>query len=81
MVLIYFRMLHTLSSGRVGSKWAAGQWARGALDKQWTPLIQRTLDDRQDPWLRVHRPADWETITATWAFVDDALLRAKTTPP
>ena len=81
VVLAYCRMLHTLSTGRVGSKLAAGHWALGAVDRQWAPLIQRALDDRPDPWLRVHRPADRTAIADTWAFVDSALQRAEMTPP
>lgn len=81
VVLSYCRMLHTLNSGRVGSKRAAGQWALGALDRRWAPLIQRALDDRPDPWLRVHRPADVAAIAATWALVDYALHQAETAPP
>lgn len=81
VVLSYCRMLHTLSSGRVGSKRAAGLWALGALDKQCAPLIQQALDDRPHPWLRVHRSADPEAVMATWAFVDYALLQANTTSP
>jgi hypothetical protein len=81
VVLSYCRMLHTLSTGRVGSKLAAGQWALRALDSRWSPLIQRALDDRPDPWQRVHRSADPTLITDTWTFIDYALQRAETTQP
>jgi hypothetical protein len=81
VVLSYCRMLHTLSTGRVGSKLAAGQWALGALDRRWAPLIQRALDDRPDPWLRVYRPADRDIIAETLEFVDYALKRVEPTPP
>jgi hypothetical protein len=80
VVLSNCRMLHTLSSGRVGSKRAAGRWALGALDRRWASLIQRALDDRPDPWLRVHRPADRAAIAETWAFVDYALQQAEMIP-
>jgi hypothetical protein len=79
VVLSYCRMLHTLNTGRVGSKLAAGQWALGALDSDWAPLIQCALDDRPDPWLRVHRPADRALVADTWRFVDYALAYAETT--
>jgi hypothetical protein len=78
VVLSYCRMLHTLHTGRVGSKLAAGQWALVALDSEWAPLIQRALDDRPDPWLRVHRPADRALVADTWRLVDYALIYAET---
>lgn len=78
VVLAYCRMLHTLHTGRVGSKLAAGKWALGALDPEWVPLIQRALDDRPDPWLRVHRPADRTLVADTWKFVHYALTYAET---
>jgi predicted nucleotidyltransferase len=78
VVLSYCRMLHTLYTSRVGSKLAAGRWALGALDSQWAPLIQHALDDRPDPWQRVHRPADPAVVADTWRFVDYALTYAET---
>jgi predicted nucleotidyltransferase len=73
VVLAYCRALHTLDSGIVTSKRAAGQWALGALDPDWTRLIQRALDDRPDPWRRVHQMADPEAVQRTWSFIDYAL--------
>ena len=81
VVLSYCRMLHTLSIGRVGSKLAAGQWALRTLDSRWAPLVQRGLDDRPDPWQRVHRSADPTLITDTWTFIDYALRRAEAVHP
>lgn len=78
VVLTYCRILHTLATGRIGSKRAAGIWALRALDSRWTPLIQRALDDRPEPWLRVHRPADLALVAATWNFIDYALRHAET---
>jgi hypothetical protein len=69
LVLSYCRMLHTLATGRVSSKRAAGEWALGALDPEWTRLIQGALDDRPDPWGRVYQPADPELAERTLAFV------------
>jgi hypothetical protein len=37
------RMLHTLETGEVVSKQAAGRWALTALDERWRPLIERAL--------------------------------------
>jgi hypothetical protein len=76
LVLSFCRMLHTLESGRVASKRRAGEWALGALDPQWASLIRQALDDRPDPWLRVHEPADPEAIVHTLAFVDYAVEQA-----
>jgi predicted nucleotidyltransferase len=76
MVLSYCRMLQTLDSGRVTSKREGGEWALGALDPEWTSLIQDALDDRPDPWARVYQPADAETADRTLAFIDYALAEA-----
>ena len=73
VVLSYCRMLHTIAVGRVTSKPAAGAWAIGALDPTWSGLIQLALDDRPDPWERVHQSADPEAVARTVAFVDYAL--------
>jgi hypothetical protein len=78
LVLSYCRLLYTLRSGTVTSKGAAAEWALGALDTQWASLVQRALDDRPDPWLRVHEPADPEAIDRTLAFIDYALNEAVT---
>ncbi|MGH3103476.1 MAG: aminoglycoside adenylyltransferase domain-containing protein [Gaiellaceae bacterium] len=76
LVLSFCRILHTLNSGRVTSKREAGEWALGALDAGWASLVQRALDDRADPWLRVHQPAGAEAVDRTLAFVDYALGEA-----
>jgi hypothetical protein len=72
LVLTFCRMLHALASGRVASKKASGTWALEALDAEWTPLVQRALDDRPDPWGRVHRPADPAVAERTLAFAEYA---------
>lgn len=76
LILSYCRMLHTLSVGRVASKREAGEWALGALDPEWTSLIQRAMADRPDPWLRVHEPADRQAVGRTLTFIDYALYEA-----
>jgi hypothetical protein len=73
LVLSFCRMLHTLRSGKVVSKREAGTWALTTLDPGWRELIQRALDDRPDPWDRVHQPADSEAADRTLAFIDYAL--------
>lgn len=78
VVLSYCRMLHTPETGAVHSKKVSGEWALGALDPRWRPLIQRALDDRPDPWGRVHQPAPAEAIDATLAFADYAVAEIRT---
>jgi len=69
------RMLHTLDCGRVTSKRAACEWALDALDGTWRDLVQRALDDRADPWVRVHQPADEDLAGRTLAFARWALAQ------
>ena len=69
-------MLHTLSSGRVASKKEGAERALGALDAEWSSLIQGALDDRPNPWERVQVRADPEAVALTVAFVDYALAAA-----
>jgi predicted nucleotidyltransferase len=76
LVLMFCRMLHSLESGRVVSKRAAGEWALGSLDPAWQDLIQRALDDRPDPWERTARPAEPALAERTLAFADYAARRA-----
>ena len=76
VVLSYCRMLHTLSSGKVASKKEGGQWAIRKLDPKWSGLIQAALDDRPNPWDRVHLRADSDAVDRTVAFVDYALITA-----
>lgn len=76
LVLTFCRLLHTLATGTVASKREAGKWALGSLDGKWAELIQRALDDRPDPWLRVHQPADAEDIARTLVFVEYATAQS-----
>jgi hypothetical protein len=64
------RMLHTLEVGRVTSKQEALRWAKATLDVEWSDLIQGALDDRPEPWVRVHQPARLGTVDRTWAFIE-----------
>jgi hypothetical protein len=68
-VLSYCRMLHTLQTGKVYSKPAGARWAKGALDKRWAGLIQRALDERPDPGLKVRQKADPEDLKSTAEFI------------
>jgi len=77
LVLTFCRILHTLHAGVVASKREAGEWARDALDRKWTAVIQRALDDRPDPWARYYQPAEPEVEARTLEFVDYASNHAR----
>ena len=76
-VLAYCRILHTLATGTVGSKRAAGEWSIGHLDRRWAPLIRQALADRADPWERLHQPARPGSVGPTHGFVRYALQAAR----
>jgi predicted nucleotidyltransferase len=78
LVLTFCRILHTLAEGHVGSKRVAGEWALRALDSEWSPLIRQALDDRPEPWKRVHQPARREVIDRTLEFAAYASRKAAT---
>lgn len=71
-VLSHARILHTLVIGEVSSKRVAGEWALRTLDPEWAPLIRWALEDRPDPWTKVHEPADPALLRRTWQFIDYA---------
>jgi len=73
LVLSVCRILFTWEHGEIASKRRAGEWALGSLDPAWRQLIRRALDDRPDPWGRVHRMAEPGIAERTVAFVDEAL--------
>ena len=66
------RILHTLAIGKVSSKCVAGEWAVQELDPEWAPLIRWALEDRPDPWTKVHEPADPSLLSRTREFTDYA---------
>jgi predicted nucleotidyltransferase len=72
-VLSYARMLHTLETGRVGSKLAGAEWAKRTLDPKWAGLIDRAWADRPDPTAKCKLPADPADRKATFEFLDYAL--------
>ncbi|MCI0699190.1 DUF4111 domain-containing protein [candidate division KSB1 bacterium] len=73
VVLSYCRMLHTLQTGRVESKPAGAQWAKGALDSCWAGLIQRAWEERSNPSLKVRQKADQDDFKRTLNFIKYAL--------
>jgi len=68
-VLMYCRMLHTLQTGRVGSKPAGAAWAHNALDGQWAGLIERAWAERPNPSLKVRQKAAPADVEHTLAFI------------
>ncbi len=78
LVLTFCRLLHTIRTGAPASKPKAGTWALDALDPAWTKLVQAALDDRPDPWRRVHEIAPPELAARTLAFARYALAEAVT---
>lgn len=71
-VLSHARILHTLAIGEVSSKRVAGEWALQTLDPEWSPLIRWALEDRPEPWTKVHHPADPALLRRTLQFIDYA---------
>lgn len=71
-VLSHARILHTLAIAEVTSKRVAGEWALRALDAEWAPLIRWALEDRPDPWTKVHEPADPALLRRTLEFANYA---------
>jgi Aminoglycoside adenylyltransferase, C-terminal domain len=70
LVLSACRILHPSDTGWVASKRVSGERALDALDTHWSALIRRALDDRPDPWERVHQAAEPDIIRATMDFID-----------
>jgi hypothetical protein len=73
VVLSYCRMLHTLQTGRVGSKPAGAAWAKTTLDDHWSDLIDRAWAERPNPPAKVRQPADPAEVARTLAFIRYAL--------
>jgi hypothetical protein len=76
-VLALCRVLYTLEFAEVTSKERAAGWALQALDPGWTELISTAIEDRPQPWVRVHQPADEQLVAATYAFGAAASARAR----
>jgi hypothetical protein len=72
-VVSYCRMLHTLHSGRIGSKPAGARWAKGALDSRWIGLIERAERERPNPSLKVRQAANADDLKRTLDFIKYAL--------
>jgi predicted nucleotidyltransferase len=77
LVLTFCRILATIATGEVLSKPAAAAWAIESLDPRWRRLIEQAVDDRPDPWARVHQRADDELVHETLAFAEYAVAFAE----
>ncbi len=80
-VLGLCRFLYSVVTGSVGAKVPSGRWALRSLDRRWQGLVQRAIDDRPDPWARVHRPADPALLDPTRAFAAYAVAHARAHGP
>lgn len=76
-VVLYCRMLHTLATGRVGSKTAGAEWAAAHLDPRWRDLILRSQAERQWDEPRRLTPPDPADVEATHAFAAWAVAFAE----
>lgn len=72
LVLTFCRLLHTIRTGTVATKSKAAEWALHSLDPEWADLIRAAVDDRSDPWKRVHQAADPKAAKETLLFADYA---------
>jgi predicted nucleotidyltransferase len=75
LVLTFCRLLSTLKTGKISTKREAAEWAIDHLNLEWSSLIRQALQDRADPWLRVHQQAESEQTERTLAFAEYALTR------
>lgn len=69
IVLSYCRMLHSLHTGRIGSKRAGAEWAKVNLHPSWIGLIDRSWAGRPKPENSVRQPADPVDYASTLEFV------------
>jgi hypothetical protein len=76
-VLLACRMLHTLETGRVTSKKAAADWARGAFDVRWAPLIGDAQAAREENLAQRFAPPMAEVLAETLAFLAYAEARGE----
>lgn len=76
-VLMFCRMLHTLSTGKVQSKQTGAAWARAILAPKWVPLIDDALSARLNQYQKIHEQADPQKIRDTRDFIRYALMEVK----
>jgi Domain of unknown function (DUF4111) len=69
-VLACCRMLYTATTGEVTAKKTAALWCLNVLPTEWHDLLQGAVEDRPDPWTRIHRTADPERTSRTRQLID-----------
>jgi len=74
---MYCRMLHTLHSGKVGSKPAGVEWAKANLDPQWIELIDDALSARPNQYEKCYQASDPDTVAQTLSFLRYAISKAE----
>lgn len=72
-VTLFCRMLHTLSTGEIGSKKAASAWATEAFALRWNALIRRAMAMRAEPLDTRLSPTARADIQETQAFIRQVL--------
>jgi len=74
-VLSYCRMLHTLKTDTVQSKFAGMKWALQALDSRWAGFIQQAWEERKGVrhMVKIRQPAQQSALEETMAFIKYAI--------
>ncbi len=72
-VIMYCRMLHTVTTGAIHSKPEGVQWALRMLDKKWHDLIAEAWEKRANQYTRVANPSDPDAVSQTIDFISYAL--------
>lgn len=72
-VIMYCRMLHTISTGAIHSKPSGMQWALATLDEQWHSLITEAWQKRTNQYKRVADASNPDDVAQTLAFIQYAL--------
>jgi predicted nucleotidyltransferase len=73
---LHCRMLHTLATGRVGSKKAGTAWALEHLDRRWAPLIEKAQAIKEGSRETAMAPPDPADVETTRDFHAYALEKA-----
>jgi len=72
-VIMYCRMLHTITTGAIHSKPDGVQWALCTLDKRWHNLIAESWQKRKDQYNKIADASDPNDISQTMDFIRYAL--------
>jgi hypothetical protein len=75
LVVTLCRILRTIEHGDVRSKRTSCEWALGALDGRWRPLVERAVADRPEPWRKVRERASPALERETRAFAESLSRR------